>query len=791
MIDQELIDFNNKLKGDVNSSFIDSENELTKTEIFTNLCLDIVSDSLSLEEVEVKDFQFSSKNNNKLDIQISGFSILEDLESEKIVHLFISDFHNSEDVTFITKKDFQDYIKKLNKFANDSIKGYFNEIDESLIGHELKSLANSLVKERNNISRIGFYFLTNTIVKDKIKEDISIVAFEDYNINYEIVDLERLNNINNLDGSKEPLIIDFEKETDFPIKYLKPEIDGYDDYECFLTVLPGELLSNLYSKYHTRLLEGNVRVFLQQGGKINKGIRKTITFEPKRFLAYNNGITATAEDVQLSDDKEQIISVKNFQIVNGGQTLASLHYTLKNDKKKEVSLKDIFVQVKLTVLKDKEKLNQIVPLISKYANSQNKVTDMDLTSNNRFFIELEKLSRSIYVSSPDNSNLDTHWYFERLKKQHQENLNKRKTKVQKNDFLRKYPKNQILVKSVVAKYSNIYNIKPALVSRNNINFNDYISKDIETDFNEKSLIPSKIYFEDLIANTILYKTVDKLYSSNNIGVTNLKAPSVVYALSLFHFFTAKRVNLHLIFKNQKVNEEIKGILKEILIKVYTYFAKQEDLASEVARRSGTFDILKIKLNLIDFKIINTFLISESDLKDRLKAYKVKESENIVKEEVINKIIDLGVTFWDGLLQSNDEIIKCFDETKINSILQKIIKKRAFTKSNLVNALEVINKIEELNFSVAEISSLSTLTDSFSEYSKEAVTFFNKLNASQLKDLITLGRSGNQKIIDIKESRVIELMFKEIQKGKVPDDKSLNSVFPKVLEINRKFKVLSV
>ena len=198
MIDQELIDFNNKLKGDVNSSFIDSENDLTKTEIFTNQCLDVTSDSLSLDEVNVIDFQFSTKKNDKLDVQISGFSLIEDLESEKNIHLFISHFNNDKDVTSITKKDFQEYLKKVSKFANDSIKGYFNEIDESLIGHELKSLSNTLVKERNKISRIVFYFFTNTIVKDKIKEEINNESFEDYVINYEIVDLQRLNKLNNL-----------------------------------------------------------------------------------------------------------------------------------------------------------------------------------------------------------------------------------------------------------------------------------------------------------------------------------------------------------------------------------------------------------------------------------------------------------------------------------------------------------------------------------------------------------------------------------------------------------------
>ena len=224
--------------------------------------------------------------------------------------------------------------------------------------------------------------------------------------------------------------------------------------------------------------------------------------------------------------------------------------------------------------------------------------------------------------------------------------------------------------------------------------------------------------------------------------------------------------------------------------VYSYFAKQEDLASEVARKKGTFAILKASLNSIDFSSVNTFLISESDLNKRLKSYKVKETENIVKAEVINKIMDFGVNFWDGILLS-DDVIKHFDKTKVSSILKKLLKQRAFTKQNLVDAIDVINKIEELNISVSDVSALSNIKENSSKYSKEAIVFFSQLTEQQLKDIITLGRSGNQKIIDVRQVRMIESIYKEVQKGRVPNKKNLDSVFPNVLTINRKFKIVKI
>ena len=39
---------------------------------------------------------------------------------------------------------------------------------------------------------------------------------------------------------------------------------------------PGKVLSDIYWEHGSRLLEGNVRAFLSNRGKVNKGIRYTI-----------------------------------------------------------------------------------------------------------------------------------------------------------------------------------------------------------------------------------------------------------------------------------------------------------------------------------------------------------------------------------------------------------------------------------------------------------------------------------------------------------------------------------
>src|SRR5262249_13014927 len=177
---------------------------------------------------------------------------------------------------------------------------------------------------------------------------------------------------------REPIEIDFVDKFGAPVACLEtPRKEP--DCRVFLTLLPATILHRIYDEYGPRLLELNVRSFLQARGKVNQGIRKTLLQEPDRFLAYNNGISATAEDIRLvplEGGGQGIAWVKNLQIVNGGQTTASIHHAVKKDR---ADVSGVQVQAKLSVVSP-ESLAEVVPLISRYANSQNKVNEADFSA---------------------------------------------------------------------------------------------------------------------------------------------------------------------------------------------------------------------------------------------------------------------------------------------------------------------------------------------------------------------------------------------------------------------------
>ena len=66
-----------------------------------------------------------------------------------------------------------------------------------------------------------------------------------------------------------------------------------------------------------------------------------------------------------------LVELTDLQIVNGGQTTASLLYAREQNKS---SLENIKVQVKLNIVSDEASKGTLIPNISAYSNTQNKVT---------------------------------------------------------------------------------------------------------------------------------------------------------------------------------------------------------------------------------------------------------------------------------------------------------------------------------------------------------------------------------------------------------------------------------
>jgi hypothetical protein len=471
----------------------------------------------------------------------------------------------------------------------------------------------------------------------------------------------------------------------------------------------------LYKEYSNELLESNVRAFLGQAGKFNKGIRDTIRTKPQMFLPYNNGITATAESVETKIISNQLVITKlnDFQIVNGGQTTASLYHTQK--KFKDADLSKIFVQMKLTVIKDKEQKNIEVPNISRFANSQNKVSELDLSSNNPYFIQIENLSRKKYVVNPENKNQSLLWFFERANGQYRETLNKQTPALQKK-FKEQNPSNLKFVKSDIAKFINGWELEPHYVAQGSQkNFIHYTKK--IADLVSKNKLPGENFYRKLIANAILFKTVDQLFGRkgvNAIGDTSLKALTVAYTVSYFHYLTKNRIDLWKIYEEQKIDDFLKDHLSKLLGFVYNYIITEASgsLISEYAKRQSSWEKLKNTSYYEDLiKPLNSYLISEEE---KIQRENEKEIDtNSVEDSVfiVSEIQKMGLKFWDGIRQYiYNKKPDGFDWSIAFDLVGSLSKNKNLTSREITFGKKVLNYIQSSPQLIDEVKALSKLEE---------------------------------------------------------------------------------
>lgn len=561
MAQQELNRFYTDLLQDIRSEQLSNEEGGSLEQLFTTQAIALLSDGGETADVRIS-FHESIVPRNRH--KINAYAIADNYET---LDLFVTILKCTEESVRVQKSDIDNAAKLLLSFLKKADnREYANSLEESSEIFDFAHTLNSSSELRENLVRINMFILTDGIYNGDIplqKELNGIPVF------FRVIDLNYLFNI----SEKEyiPIEIDFEQDG-FDVPCIKADIDN-TEYQSYLALIPGQALVSVYEQYGARLLEQNVRSFLQFTGKINKGIRNTILKEPHMFLAFNNGIAATADDLKLKKTEKGYLieSVKDLQIVNGGQTTASIYHTWKKDK---ADLKDIVVQVKLSIVKDKNNFGEIVNRIAEYANTQNKVSISDLSSNTPFHIELEKLSRNIWAPPINGQSNQTRWFYERARGQYR-NARSREgtTKAKLKAFDLKNPKNQFFTKEELAKFINTCSevyvedklvIGPHIVVRGSQkNYAQFIAHNIPENLDNK-------YFEDAISKAILFRTSEKLYGIKPNSIGDMRYITVPYTLALLSYNKEAEIEISKIWKKQLVSKELQTIIYNLMVEVEQY-----------------------------------------------------------------------------------------------------------------------------------------------------------------------------------------------------------------------------
>ena len=564
----------------------------TREQTFTLYALDLLAEAGEVENA--RECYEESPEKGRHQHKINGYSLSESLET---VQLFYTIYKGTDELSKTYKPEIDSAVIKSTRFLKHALNRYFEDMEPTATAFDF---ARELGKNGDELERAEIFILTDGECDVEKPKDQQL---RDVLIMYRIIDIRYLMRLER--GQHEPIEIDFEELCGQPIPCLSVPASN-NDYQSYLAVVPGNILADVYKRYGARLLEMNVRSFLQFTGKVNKGIRETIQKEPHMFLAFNNGIAATAEAVELIDLPgigKAIKAVRELQIVNGGQTTASILHTRQKDK---ADVEQVFVQMKLSVIKDRENISSIVNRISRYANSQNKVSDADLTANSPFHIEMEKLSRVIWAAPQPGANYQTRWFYERARGQYKNALAKEVTKKQKATFLSQNPKNQVLVKEDLAKYMNLWAMQPHFVVRGNQK--NYVA--FMTSLRKKDLKPDNVYFEDLIAKAILFRAAEKIYGVKPNSIGDMRYITVPYTIAYLNLACNEQLDLYKIWKQQRISDKLGKLIYSLMVtmerfikakapgSLYGEWAKKEECWQVVSQQKFNIELATIASDLV-------------------------------------------------------------------------------------------------------------------------------------------------------------------------------------------------
>ena len=477
--------------------------------------------------------------------------------------LVVSVFENRPEISKMGKVDVTKNAKQATKFYRMCKSGYFENVEETDPGYIIAEYINDYEREIENIKVV---LLTN---KETVPETPDSIKIDKVTVKFEVWDLERICQSLYQNKSHEDLVIRFQNKYNNPLKMIKVKQDT-DVYDCYIGVISGQCLAEIYRDEGQRLIEKNVRSFLQATGKINQGIKKTLSDEPEMFMTYNNGISTTAKSIVIDEEKsdEDFVVIKeitDWQIVNGGQTTASIHNALQSG----IDISQVNVQIKLTVIREQSKTEEMVGFISKYANSQNKINMSDFSANDPYHIEMTRLAEKIYVPS-ENGKSTLRWYYERARGQYMVDVNRQPTPAAKKKFKEVSPKSMCISKTVAAKCMMAW-----------MRYPNVVSKGLETNFIEFSAMikngevpePSQESYISMISKVILFKECDKLVAKQNFG--GYKAQINYYTIALLAEFHSDMVDDNEIWKNQTISAELSILLDDLIMKVWNHFMNPE------------------------------------------------------------------------------------------------------------------------------------------------------------------------------------------------------------------------
>lgn len=588
-------------------------------------------------------------------LKLHGFTEYDD--SDGSIGLVIGKWADTDTPETLPTATVDQLFSGLENFVVEAVERRLNErIAEANSAYDL---ACTLRNSKSVVSRIRMHVFSNQVLHQKFSRELcGMIA--GIPIEKHIWDFRRLKALYQSSQVREAVEI---RMVDFGSDGIPCiEAASSDRLTSYLCVIEGEILANLFERYGSRLLEGNVRSFLGMKGGVNKGIRSTIQDSPALFFAYNNGIAATASNITISEvgGVRRITDMVDLQIVNGGQTTSSI---LSARKKDGHSLTGVTVQMKLTRVSP-EDAHELIPKIAQFANTQNKVAIADFFANHPFHRKMEEISRRVQVPARVGDRIQSKWFYERARGQYQ-NERLYLTNAKKDALDLEYPKDQVVNKTELAKYDSTWRCKPNWVSflaqKNFARFAGQFSsqkQDVTEAEYWATISPNfgDTYYQQMVAVAILWHKTEKIVSAGRGTwyMGDYRMQIVTYSLSLLFHAARKQdreIDIGQIWARQDVDSVLEGFIQKIAIQVQSLLLDPPSGMTNVGewcKKDACWEKVS-SLLVLQLDAINAWLIGKEEFsQNRTEGRKQgKQDDGIVLQK---QVLDLVISgYWQALL----------------------------------------------------------------------------------------------------------------------------------------------
>lgn len=509
--------------------------------------VDVGDGAVGADDFVAAVFKAKVKNTNVL---ILGYL---PITSDGQLTLFTARYGNDPKERTLAVSEFRSRIEQAYRFFRLA----YNEPELFADHAPVKALVDHITDQGDRITELRVVFVTN--LKLGTREYDREASIGDIDLVYDVYDVERLYKLSDETFSASDIVVDFKEILKRPVPCL--EATGQDlPYKSYLLILNGTTIHWLFKRYGPRLYDTNLRSYLDNKTKVNKDIIKTVREQPDRFLAYNNGLTATAREIEVSTFHGQpcISRIVGLQIVNGAQTTGSIFKAIEGlpkSKRDEVDLAQVSVSVKLTKVVG-EDLKEFVPRITRYANTQNPIQAADLEANEELHRLMEQIAYDTWT--PGTS---TRWFYERTRGSYQAAMNREgTTPKRKADFKLRIPKEQKIGKTDLAKFWMLWNRHPHLVSKGAQKNFDAFKKIVSSP--EDGIAMESVnekFFRDVVSMAVLFREASAAVTAAGIG-GGIGSMVKAYVTSYLSQRLGDRIDLDVVWQNQGVSKEMRALL---------------------------------------------------------------------------------------------------------------------------------------------------------------------------------------------------------------------------------------